>query len=99
ADMANCPELGGSAECRALERGVLWRYGLGAMRFAVLLAAVLSSLGAPYPTTNFLVEAPTAQIAQQVGQWAEHYRREKAIQWLGAEMPPWSGRGPLHVKF
>lgn len=63
-----------------------------------VLAGVLSSLGATYPTTNFLVEAPTLQVAQQVGQWAEHYRREKAIEWLGAEMPPWSERCPLHVK-
>lgn len=64
----------------------------------LVLAGVFSSLGATYPTPNFLVEAPTIQVAQQVGQYAEHYRREKALQWLGQEMPPWSERCPLHVK-
>ena len=49
----------------------------------LVLAGVFFSLGATYrtPNGNFLVEAPTSQIAQQVGQWAEYYRKEKAIQW------------------
>jgi hypothetical protein len=66
----------------------------------LVLTGVFSSLGAAYrtPNGNFLVEAPTPQIAQQVGQWAEYYRKEKAIQWLGREMPPWSEPCPLHVK-
>jgi hypothetical protein len=66
----------------------------------LVLAGVFSSFGAAYrsPNGNFLVEAPTPQIAQQVGQWAEHYRKEKALQWLGREMPPWSEPCPLHVK-
>src|SRR5262249_4159260 len=73
--------------------------GMAKRRWLILvLAGIFPSLGAAYPTTNFLVEAPNAQIAQQVGQWAEHYRREKAIQWLGSEMPPWPERCPLHVK-
>src|SRR5260370_17739329 len=59
---------------------------------------ILASLGASYPTTNFLVEAPTPQIAQQIGQMAEFYRKEKAIQWLGHEMPAWPERCPLHVR-
>jgi hypothetical protein len=66
----------------------------------LVLVGVFSSLGAAYrtPAGNFLVDAPTPEIAQQVGQWAEYYRREKAIQWLGREMPPWSEPCPLHVK-
>jgi hypothetical protein len=55
-------------------------------------------MGASYPTTNFLVEAPNLQVAQQIGQMAEHYRKEKAIQWLGREMPPWRERCPVHVR-
>jgi hypothetical protein len=64
----------------------------------VLLAA-LSSLGATYRTKqgNFIVEAPTQAIAEQVGQSAEYYRREKAMQWLGQEMPPWPEPCPIHV--
>ncbi len=66
-------------------------------RSLLVFAAALSSLGASYRTQNFLVEAPTAQIAQQIGQDAEFYRREKAIQWLGTEMPPWPRPCPLRV--
>lgn len=58
----------------------------------------LASLGAQQRTTNFVINAPTPQIAQQVAQWAEHYRREKAIQWLGQEMPTWPQPCPLDVK-
>ncbi|HZY88038.1 MAG TPA: hypothetical protein VFE78_24600 [Gemmataceae bacterium] len=65
--------------------------------FALVLAGALASLGAAYPTQNFYVEAPTPEIAQQVGQYAEHYRREKARQWLGQEMPNWGQRCPLRV--
>src|SRR5260370_13740848 len=53
--------------------------------------------GAAARTQNFIGEAPTPQIAQQVGQYAEHYRREKALQWLGQEMPPWPEPCPGHV--
>src|SRR4051794_4523100 len=61
-----------------------------------LFGAVLS-MGASFRTQNFVVEAPSAQVAQQVGQWAEHYRKEKAIHWLGQEMPPWQEPCPLRV--
>jgi hypothetical protein len=64
--------------------------------FVVILGA-LSSLGAQHRTRNFVVEAATPQIAERVGQWAEHYRREKALQWLGREMPDWGQPCPLRV--
>ena len=64
---------------------------------ALVLVGAYFSMGAGFRTQNFVVEAPTAQIAQQVGQYAEHYRREKALQWLGQEMPPWPEPCPLHV--
>jgi hypothetical protein len=53
--------------------------------------------GASYRTQNFMVEAPTEQIAQQVGVYAERYRKEKALLWLGREMPPWGQPCPLRV--
>lgn len=55
------------------------------------------SVAASYRTPNFVVDAPNAQIAQQVGQYAEHYRREKAMLWLGYEMPQWPQPCPLRV--
>jgi hypothetical protein len=67
-------------------------------QLVLVLAGIFSSLGASYRTPNFLVEAPTPQVAQQVGQRAEHYRKEKALQWIGREMPPWTEPCPLHVK-
>ncbi len=66
--------------------------------FVVVWLSVLASTGAAYRTQNFSVEAPTQQVAQQIGQAAEYYRREKAIQWLGQEMPPWPEPCPLTVK-
>jgi hypothetical protein len=65
---------------------------------AYVIAAALLSMGAQYRTTNFTVDAPTPQIAQQVGQYAEHYRKEKAQQWLGHEMPAWPEPCPIKVK-
>ncbi len=71
------------------------------MRRLVALAVVLTaiaSLGADYRTTNFHVHAADPQVAQLIGQWAEHYRKEKALIWLGREMPNWSQPCPLHVR-
>jgi hypothetical protein len=63
----------------------------------LVLVAALLSLGASYRTQNFTVEAATPAIAKQVGDYAEHYRKEKAIQWLGHEMPPWGQPCPVRV--
>src|SRR2546421_11679823 len=63
----------------------------------VVLVGAFLSLGASYRTQNFVVEAPTPEIARQLGEDAEHYRKEKALQWLGREMPPWGQPCPLRV--
>jgi hypothetical protein len=60
--------------------------------------SVLASLGAGYQTPNFVVEAPTPQFAKQIGDFAEHYRKEKALLWLGQEMPRWPEPCPIQVK-
>ncbi|MBY0461398.1 MAG: hypothetical protein K2V38_29120, partial [Gemmataceae bacterium] len=67
--------------------------------------ALLSVLGAPafvsaatHETANFVVEAPTAKLAQEFGEKAEEYRKEKAIAWTGKEMPPWPRKCPLSVQ-
>jgi len=36
------------------------------------------------------VTAPTAEVAREVAEFAERYRRELAIEWLGQELPNWS---------
>jgi hypothetical protein len=63
-----------------------------------LLAIVLCSLGARYKTANFVVHAATGEIAQQVGDSAETFRKELAIEWLGEELPRWSEPCPITVK-
>jgi hypothetical protein len=50
-----------------------------------------------FKTTNFRVHAPDRELAQKFGEMAEQYRREKARDWLGKEMPPWPQRCPLQV--
>lgn len=62
---------------------------------AALLAAALGSLGANYRTSNFVVTAPTPEAAQQIGDAAEKFRRELALEWLGKEMRPWSQPCPI----
>ena len=56
---------------------------------AIVLFGAMASLGASYRTPNFIVEAPDPAFAEQVGKYAEYYRRQKAIEWLNQEMPTW----------
>ncbi|HZZ79941.1 MAG TPA: hypothetical protein VFE62_15585 [Gemmataceae bacterium] len=63
----------------------------------LVTSTVICSMGAELRTKNFIVVAANPQVCQSVAQWAEHYRKEKAIQWLGREMPPWPEPCPLHV--
>jgi hypothetical protein len=69
---------------------------------AVLLFALLGLPGtasaANFSTTNFVVSAPDEQLARRFGEMAEFYRREKAMEWLGQEMPAWPRRCPLRVE-
>jgi hypothetical protein len=57
-----------------------------------------ASAGAGYKTRNFTVSAPTPQLAKEIGDAAEAWRRRLAIEWLGAEMPPWSKPCPIEAK-
>jgi hypothetical protein len=65
--------------------------------YIFVFLGVFASLGATYRTTNFLVDAPTPEVAQRAGQYAEKYRKEKALQWINQEMPPWPEPCPLKV--
>jgi hypothetical protein len=66
---------------------------------------LLSLLSAPafaeqggYRTKNFVVSAPTPALAKEIGDMAEKWRHDLAIEWLGSEMPPWSTPCPIHAK-
>lgn len=65
---------------------------------ALVLAASPVAAESQLRTPNFLVHAPTPQIAEQFGRQAEFFRRQKAIEWLGYEMPQWNQPCPLYVK-
>jgi hypothetical protein len=60
-----------------------------------ILAAAIAALGANYRTANFVVSAPTQAMAEQIGQAAETYRRDLAIEWIGQEMRTWAQPCPI----
>ncbi|MBN1911246.1 MAG: hypothetical protein JW818_15985 [Pirellulales bacterium] len=66
---------------------------------AALLAAVLAfSMGASYRTPNFVVQTPDPQLAAQIGQAAEKFRKELAASWLGQVLPNWAGPCVMNVR-
>lgn len=62
---------------------------------AAILAGAILSLGAGYRTQNFIVEAPTPQLAEEFGRAAEAFRKDLAVEWLGRELPPWREPCPI----
>ncbi|MBL9162698.1 MAG: hypothetical protein JNL18_08210 [Planctomycetaceae bacterium] len=74
---------------RRLRRPAFWM-ALAALTFSANLA-----VGAAYRTVNFTVDAPTPQLAKEIGDSAEQWRRELAIEWLGKELPRWSQPCPI----
>ena len=65
---------------------------------SLVLLLLPAMLGASYPTANFVIDAPTAEIAKKVGEAAEVYRKELAIEWLGQELPKWRAPCPVKVR-
>ena len=64
----------------------------------VLSLPVANAQAAQYRTENFVVNAPTAEIARQVAETAERSRKELAVEWLGRELPKWYRRCPVKVQ-
>jgi hypothetical protein len=67
----------------------------GSLAFAYLASFSLSVFGASHRTQNFIISAGTSELAREVAEAAERYRRDVAIDWLGAELQPW--RDPCRV--
>ncbi|MFQ3593212.1 MAG: hypothetical protein SNJ82_08505, partial [Gemmataceae bacterium] len=68
--------------------------------FAILLAlSTFVMMGAKWTTPNFVINVPggSEALAERLGQWAEYYRKAKAKEWLGREIPNWPQRCPLEV--
>jgi hypothetical protein len=51
-----------------------------------------------YSTTNFIVTAPDPNFAKKIGNEAERFRKELAIEWLNTELQPWSEKCPINVR-
>jgi len=74
------------------------------IRASVVALALLLSIGAPAAaqysarSQHFIVTAASPQLAQEIAQAAEQYRRDLAIEWLGHELPPWRGLCPITVQ-
>jgi hypothetical protein len=66
--------------------------------FLLLVTANALPAGERYATENFVVDAPNRELAKTFGEYAETYRREKALDWLGYEMPRWPQKCPLKVQ-
>ena len=57
---------------------------------AFFFLTLTSTQAANHRTPNFIVDAPTAAFAKEVGDAAEVYRRKMALEWTGQAMPNWS---------
>ncbi|TWU48231.1 hypothetical protein [Rubripirellula reticaptiva] len=77
-------------------RGTIVAFAAGIVCLAVGLAATKAD-AANYRTRNFLIQAPDAQLAKQVGDTAEKYRHDLASYWLGQPLPPWPTPCPVVV--
>ncbi len=69
-----------------------------ALTASLAVAIVIVACGAGYRTSNFVVDAPTTELAEKIGRAAEKYRHDLAVEWLGAAMPNWSQPCPIHAQ-
>ncbi|MCA9096166.1 MAG: hypothetical protein KDA68_21950 [Planctomycetaceae bacterium] len=69
-------------------------------RYVTLLMACLamSNVAATYSSRNFVVNAPTPEMAQQIAERAEESRVEIARWWLGYELKPWFQKCKVNVQ-
>lgn len=66
-------------------------------RLACALLVVATAAGASYPTPNFIIHCQDPQLARELGEVAEKYRKELAQLWLGRTLPDWSRPCPVTV--
>ncbi|MFM8633658.1 MAG: hypothetical protein ACKOEX_02425 [Planctomycetia bacterium] len=72
-----------------------WQCGPVMTVFLAGLVACSSALAGGHRTANFVVEAPSDTLARRIGEAAEQYRHDLAIEWIGAPLPRWSRPCPI----
>lgn len=77
-----------------------WRARLIDAALILFLAVIFLSVARAetYRTTNFVVTATSAQVAQEMAETAELCRAELAQLWLGKSLPAWRKACPIQVK-
>ncbi len=74
------------------------RYFCVPMLAGLLIGMACSSANAAnFRTENFIVQAPTDQLARAVGEAAEKYRNDLAVHWLGGPIRRWPSPCPIRV--
>src|SRR3954464_8510103 len=86
-DRERCPTLRGEP---GMARRFFW---------PLLIVSAMTATGraATVRTTNFIVETARQDDAEDFARLAEQYRKQKAIDWLGHEMPNWKEPCRLRV--
>lgn len=72
-----------------------WRSLVTALVFAAVAVGGAAAIAAGHRTANFVVDAPTPTLARRIGEAAEQYRHDLAIEWLGQPLPRWSRPCPI----
>jgi hypothetical protein len=72
--------------------------GLRGLIMVCLAALALPAEAAGHRTPNFVVEAPTDRLARRIGEAAEQYRHDLAVEWLGSPLPRWSRPCPISAQ-
>jgi hypothetical protein len=71
---------------------------LPVMAILSIACCPLGARAAGYRTANFLVEAPTPDIARRIGDAAEQYRHDLAVEWTGRPLPRWNRPCPITAR-
>jgi hypothetical protein len=71
---------------------------IGLVLLFVVWSACAVAEAAGHRTANFIVDAPTDALARRIGDAAEQYRHDLAIEWLGTPLPRWSRPCPIKAQ-
>lgn len=74
-----------------------WNAALTSMLAVVLFCISQPAAAQNARSQNFLVHAPTQELADSVAQHAEKFRNELAEYWLGKRLPNWPTPCPIEV--